>query len=216
MQAPFSYELDMNYTKPQNTLDCTCFSAINGSGPVYLSELLHVYTPSRTLRSSSETRMLKIQHYKRKSRTFSCFGPHIWNSLPQDLRHCSTQSSFKAKLKTFLLSQYFLPQLISIPSFYCSHCVCACVRAYVHACGCFHIIPYVSCFGRTVLYICIEYCIKVNIQVWCERSGRWWVHDKCTFDVSVQGVDECMINVHYYYYVHLIHGWTATNQLRLH
>ena len=35
---------------------CTCFSAINGSGPAYLSELLHVYTPSRTLRSSSDTR----------------------------------------------------------------------------------------------------------------------------------------------------------------
>ena len=65
---------------------------------------------SRTLRSSSDTRMLKIQQYKRKShgfRAFSCFGPHIWNSLPQDLRHCSTLSSFKAKLKNFLFSQYF-------------------------------------------------------------------------------------------------------------
>ena len=91
---------------------CMCFSAINGSSPAYLSELLHVYTPSRTLRSSSDTRMLEIQQYKRKTRgfqTFSCFGPHIWNSLPQDLRHCSTLSSFKAKLKTFLFSQYFHP-----------------------------------------------------------------------------------------------------------
>ena len=34
---------------------CTCFSAVNGSSPAYLSELLHVYTPSRTLRSSSDT-----------------------------------------------------------------------------------------------------------------------------------------------------------------
>ena len=78
----------------------------------YLSELLHVYTPSRTLRSSSDTRMLKIQQYKGKThgfRTFSCFGPHIWNSLSRDLRHCSTLSSFKAKLKTFLFSQYFRP-----------------------------------------------------------------------------------------------------------
>ena len=74
-------------------VSCVCFSAISGSGPAYLSELLHVYTPSRTLRSSSDTRMLEIQQYKRKThgfRTFSCFGPHIWNSLPQDLRHCST------------------------------------------------------------------------------------------------------------------------------
>ena len=55
---------------------------------------------------------MKIQQYKRKThgfRTFSCFGPHIWNSLPQDLRHCSTLSYFKAKLKTFLFSQYFHP-----------------------------------------------------------------------------------------------------------
>ena len=92
--------------------NCMCFSAINGSGPAYLSELLHVYAPSRTLRSSSVTRMLEIQQYKRKThgfRTISCFGPHIWNSLPQDLRHCSTLSSFKAKLKTFLFSQYFHP-----------------------------------------------------------------------------------------------------------
>ena len=41
-----------------------CFSAINGSCPAYLSELLHVYTPSRTLRSFSDTRMLEIQQYK--------------------------------------------------------------------------------------------------------------------------------------------------------
>ena len=90
-----------------------CFNAINGSGPAYLSELLHVYTPSRTLRSSSDTRMLTTQQYKRKShgfRTFSCFGSHIGNSLPQDLRPCSALPSFKAKLKTFLFSQYFRPK----------------------------------------------------------------------------------------------------------
>ena len=63
---------------------CMCFSAINGSGPAYLSELLHVYTPSRTLRSSSDTRMLKIQLYKHKTRgfrTFSFFGIHYQKTL---------------------------------------------------------------------------------------------------------------------------------------
>ena len=91
---------------------CMCFNAINGSGLAYLSELLHVYTPSRTLRSSSDTRMLNNLHYKRKThgfRAFSCFGPHILNSFSQDVRHCSVLSSFKAKLKTFLFSQYFHP-----------------------------------------------------------------------------------------------------------
>ena len=46
---------------------CMCFHAINISGPTYLSELLYTYTPSRTLHSSSDSRMLKIQQCKRKT-----------------------------------------------------------------------------------------------------------------------------------------------------
>ena len=45
------------------------------------------------------------------------------------------------------------------------------------------IILYVNCFGRTMLYMCIEYHTQVNM-----------------YHVSAQGVDERMINVHYYYY----------------
>ena len=91
---------------------CMCFSAINGSGLLTSLNCYRSYIPSRTLHSSSDTRMLKIQQYKCKTHgfhTFSCFGPHIWNSLAEGLRHCATLSSFKAKLKTFLFSQYFHP-----------------------------------------------------------------------------------------------------------
>ena len=79
---------------------CMCFSAINGSGPAYLSELLHVYTSSCILHSSSDTRMLKIQQCKRKTRgfrTFPCFVPNILNSLPRYLLDTAQPSSFKAK-----------------------------------------------------------------------------------------------------------------------
>ena len=44
-------------------------------------------------------------------------------------------------------------------------CVCVCVRACVCVCVCFRIILYVNCFGRTVLYICIEYHIYVNRHI---------------------------------------------------
>ena len=57
-------------------------------------------------------------------------------------------------------------------------CVCVCLYIFI-----FFIILYVNCFGRTMLYMCIEYHIQVNM-----------------YHVSTQGVDECMINVHYYYY----------------
>ena len=40
-------------------------------------------------------------------RTFSHFGPHIWNNLPNDIRYSATPSPFKSKLKTFLFSEYF-------------------------------------------------------------------------------------------------------------
>ena len=60
---------------------CMCFSAMNGSGPAYLSELLHVYTPSRTLRCSSDTRMLEIQQYKRKTHSLGTPPPTL-NTSP--------------------------------------------------------------------------------------------------------------------------------------
>ena len=103
---------------------CTCFSTINGSGTAYLSELLHVYTPSCTLCYSSDACMLKIQQSKHKTLgfcIFSCFGPQIWNSLPQDHRHCSTLP------ENLSLLTVFPTQLISIPSFCYSHFVCVCV-----------------------------------------------------------------------------------------
>ena len=47
---------------------CMCYNAITGSAPSYLSELLHLYTPSR---SSSDTSMLKLQWLAPTSGTVS-------------------------------------------------------------------------------------------------------------------------------------------------
>ena len=69
-------------------------------------------------------------------------------------------------------------------------CVCVCVCVSVSVCSAFfsfRIILYVNCFGRTVLYMCIEYHIWVNM-----------------YYVSAQGDDERTINVHYYYYYYYI------------
>ena len=78
--------------------------------PSYLSELLHLYSPSCSLRSLSDTGMLKIQCFNHKTHcfcTFSHFGPHIWNNIPQDIRHSATLSSFRSQLKTLHFSEYF-------------------------------------------------------------------------------------------------------------
>ena len=59
-------------------------------------------------------------------------------------------------------------------------CVCVCVESLLS----FRMLLCVGCFGGNVLYMCIEYhSIYVNM-----------------YHVSTQGIDERMINVHYYYY----------------
>ena len=60
-------------------------------------------------------------------------------------------------------------------------CACACVRACVCVCVCVCVFPHKR-FGRTVLYVSIEYCIQVNM-----------------YHVSARGVDERMVNVHLIY-----------------
>ena len=63
---------------------CMCYNSITGSAPSYLSELLQLYSPSRSPRSSSDARILKIQHFNRKThsfRSFSYSNLHIWNPI---------------------------------------------------------------------------------------------------------------------------------------
>ena len=72
-------------------------------------------------------------------------------TLSQDLRHCSTLSSFKAKLKTFLFSQYFLPNKYCVCACVCvSACVCVCVSVCVHVCVC-------EC-------MCVCACVRVGVR----------------------------------------------------
>ena len=89
---------------------CISFNSITGSAPGYISEILHLYTPSRSLRSSSDSRLLRQIQYNRKShgfRSLSHLGLQFWNSLPKELRHSPSISSFKSNLKKHLFQQYF-------------------------------------------------------------------------------------------------------------
>ena len=81
------------------------FKVLNNLGPSYLSDLLQLYTPSRTLRSSADTRLLRIPSFRLKSfghRTFLYQAAVLWNGLPQSLRHSVSLKAFKSALKTFL------------------------------------------------------------------------------------------------------------------
>ncbi|XP_033473239.1 glucose-6-phosphate exchanger SLC37A1 isoform X3 [Epinephelus lanceolatus] len=78
------------------------FKALHNQAPSYLSEFLHIYTPSRTLRSSSALQLISpsASLSTMGSRAFSCSDPHLWNSLPHDIRNIDSLSTFKSLLNT--------------------------------------------------------------------------------------------------------------------
>ena len=82
------------------------FKSINNLAPSYLSDLLGHYTPSRSLRSSSDPSLLTIPPRLRlssiESRAFSVAGPSLWNKLPSSMRSAPSLAAFKSNLKTHL------------------------------------------------------------------------------------------------------------------
>jgi hypothetical protein len=77
--------------------------------PAYLFSLLHPYTPSRNLRSSSEN-LLSAPRIATKigSRAFRYCAPVIWNSLPNELRSSQvSEHTFRSHLKTYLFKSAF-------------------------------------------------------------------------------------------------------------
>ena len=82
-----------------------CHSSLSGSGPQYLCDLTHAYTPARSLRSSSDTRILSTPNVKLKShgqRSFAYHGPTTWIFLPLALIHQQESDCFKRALKAHL------------------------------------------------------------------------------------------------------------------
>ena len=90
---------------------CTvCFTILTGTAPPYLADLLEVYVPSRSLRSSADSRIFRIPRRHKKShgqRAFSYFGPVTWNQLPYSIRHAPSLPAFKSQLKTHLFSSVY-------------------------------------------------------------------------------------------------------------
>ena len=115
----------------------------------YACIYIYIYTSVQCTQVQELSQQKRTQRKRRRKAIqsklsfFGEVGVAQWLStgLPQDLRHCSTLSSFKAKLKTFLFSQYFHPNIHQYPVS-ASHCVCVClcvcvcVRACMRVCVC--------------------------------------------------------------------------------
>lgn len=86
------------------------FKCLHGLAPVYLSDLLQPYCPSRPLRSR-EQQLLSIPRTRLKTygdRAFTSFAPKLWNALPLNIKKCQSLTVFKTKLKSYLFYKCFM------------------------------------------------------------------------------------------------------------
>ncbi len=77
------------------------YFCLNGLAPSYLSELLQVYKPLRSLRSQDKGALFvpRTKLKRRGDRAFAVAAPKLWNNLPLHIRSAPTLGSFKSRLK---------------------------------------------------------------------------------------------------------------------
>jgi hypothetical protein len=93
----------------QFKINLLTYKSLHGLAPSYLSCILTPYQPSRTLRSTTQNKLLEKRARCKKSgdRAFPMCAPKLWNSLPVSVRDCDSVSSFKTALKTLYFKRAF-------------------------------------------------------------------------------------------------------------
>ena len=85
------------------------YKSLHGKAPNYISELIIVKEPVRTLRSNVSTILHRttVNTVTYGERAFSHAAPELWNELPSRIRNSDTLDSFKKSLKTHLFEKHF-------------------------------------------------------------------------------------------------------------
>ena len=98
----------LNRSAAEQIIHYVCHITFNNIAPIYISELVKVYTPSRNLHSSNTSLLKKpTSKWTWGDRSFPVTAPRLWNHLPTKLKSCQTITRFKLLLKTHLMSQFF-------------------------------------------------------------------------------------------------------------
>ncbi len=89
---------------------CISYKILFYLAPVYQTNLLSRYNPTRSLRSQNSGLLVvpRIAKSTKGGRTFSYLAPKLWNSLPDNVQGSDTLSLFKSRLNTYIFSQAFI------------------------------------------------------------------------------------------------------------
>ena len=93
--------LPVKYRAQFKLLVHTQHKALYDRSPVYLREMLQVYSPDRTLRSQNIQLLVvrKMRTISYGNRYFNYAAPSLWNTLPADIRESKTMETLIKCLK---------------------------------------------------------------------------------------------------------------------
>ena len=101
---PVKYRIDFKIL-------CIVYKSLRSMAPPYLSNLLKHRTFNRNTRlQTNSVMMLDIPMIKKKThaeRSFSVYGPQLWNLLPNHIKLSDNIDTFKKSLKTFSFKEAF-------------------------------------------------------------------------------------------------------------
>jgi len=81
------------------------YRSLHGTSPTYLSSVVHAYTPTWSLRSSSAHLLVEPRlRTTLASHSYQSAGPRIWNSLPNNIKLAPSFYSFRSRIKTYLFT----------------------------------------------------------------------------------------------------------------
>ena len=85
------------------------YKCLHDRAPLYLRDMLHLYTTGRPLRSSSDESLLHVPRTRKNIglRAFSATGPRLWNDIPRTVRESDSLAMFKRRLKTHYFVQCY-------------------------------------------------------------------------------------------------------------
>ena len=99
--------LHVNY-RVQLKILMHAYKALHGHAPGYISDMLKVYQPRRTLRSmDSVTLNPRARTVTYGDRKFQYLAAKLWNALPAHIREAKTLNTFKKLLKTHFFRAQF-------------------------------------------------------------------------------------------------------------
>ena len=134
-----------------------CFKIISDQAPIYLSDLPHLYIPSRQLHFFADTRVIRISSFHTKSSSHCSFSYQ-----PQTSRNQHPVSVDYATSVSMTVVQIFLKHFLFSVTFSSVPLPCdtyTCIHVYVWVPGCVSVLVNVCVFEHVI------YCPKMCVEL---------------------------------------------------